>query len=178
MAASVKTKNRVLALALAIGTAGAAITGLQLHGIAQFNQAVQAGKAPQNSDFKFEAKYAAAHTLAKSGRYQDAAQLFGQLMESGGTPTQIAAVQYNLGNIFVIRGLMVHRNDGAVSDEAEYLLTQAKLAYQQSLRLDNTHFDARHNLDRVLALLPEDAAARDEQDKLGIVMGNIPTGLP
>ncbi len=51
------------------------------------------------------------------------------------------------------------------------------MAYEQSLRLDSHHIDAKYNLDRVLRLLPENAVAKDEQEKLGIVMGNIPSGL-
>ena len=178
MATSVIVKNQILIALLATGLVGTIYVGKQLTLIEQFNNAVLSGGHPANTDYKFEAKYAAAYAFAKNGRYQDATQLFGQLMESKGTPTQISAVQYNLGNIYLIRGLMVNRNGATVKDEAEYLLNQARLAYQQSLRLDNNHLDARHNLDRVLAMLPENSVAKDEQDKLGIVMGNIPTGLP
>ena len=178
MAASVRTKNRILVAMLVTGLIGAILVGKQVSDIEQFNQMVLAGQKPAASNYPFETKYAAAYALATQGRYQDATQLFGQLMESQGTPSQIAAVQYNLGNIFMVRGLMVNHNGDTVKDEAEYLLNQARLAYEQSLRLDNSHLDARHNLDRVLSMLPENPNAKDEQDKLGIVMGNIPTGLP
>lgn len=186
MANRLSTRNLVLMAGLAIGIAGAASQLYELHQMNSFNVAVSAGKTPDHDKLNFEAKYAAAYWLARSGRYQDATQLFTQLMEAGGTPEQRAAVQYNLGNIFFLRGLLVNHNGGSAStvgdtfvhDEAEYLLTQAKMAYEQSLRLDNTHLDVRHNLDRVLSMLPEDATAQDEQDKLGIVMGNLPVGLP
>lgn len=178
MAASVKAKNRILVAMLVTGLVGAILVGKQVSDIEQFNQMVLTGQKPAGSNYPFEAKYAAAYALATQGRYQDATQLFSQLMESRGTPSQIAAVQYNLGNIFMVRGLMVNHNGDTVKDEAEYLLNQARLAYEQSLRLDNSHLDARHNLDRVLSMLPENPNAQDEQDKLGIVMGNIPTGLP
>lgn len=174
----VNSRNLVLIAGLAIGIAGAASQLYELHQMNSFNAAVSAGKTPDHDKLSFEAKYAAAYWLARSGRYQDATQLFTQLMEAGGTSEQRAAVQYNLGNIFFLRGLLVNHNGSTVHDEAEYLLTQAKMAYEQSLRLDNTHLDARHNLDRVLSMLPEDATAQDEQDKLGIVMGNLPVGLP
>jgi tetratricopeptide (TPR) repeat protein len=178
MAAGVTIRNRVLVASLAVGLLGTIYIGKQLTDIEQFNATAIAGGKPANTNYKFETRYAAAYALARQGRYQDATQLFGQLMESRGTPGQIAAVQYNLGNIFLIRGLMVNHNGATVKDEAEYLLTQARLSYQQSLRLDNNHMDVRYNLDRVLAMLPENAAAKDDQEKLGIVMGNIPTGLP
>lgn len=178
MATSVKIKNRILVVMMATGLIGAILVGKQINTIEQFNQAVLAGRKPVAPDYPFEAKFAAAYALATQGRYQDAAQLFSQLMEARGTVSQIAAVQYNLGNIYMIRGLLVNHNGATVKDEAEYLLNQARLAYQQSLRLDNSHLDARHNLDRVLSMLPENPDAQDEQDKPGIVMGNIPTGLP
>lgn len=178
MATRMKSRNLLLFAALLTGVAGAALQAFDMHRMDSFNQAISAGKSPDHDKLRFEAKYAAAYWLAKSGRYQDATQLFTQLMEVGGNAEQMAAVQYNLGNIFFLRGLLVNRSGGIVHDEAEYLLTQAKMAYQQSLRLDNTHLDARHNLDRVLSLLPEDSNPKDEQDKLGIIMGNLPVGLP
>jgi len=178
MAASVRAKNRILVAMLVTGLIGTLLVGKQVADIEGFNQMALAGQKPAGSNYPFEAKYAAAYALATQGRYQDATQLFGQLMEAQATPSQIAAVQYNLGNIFMVRGLMVNHNGDTVKDEAEYLLNQARLAYEQSLRLDNNHLDVRHNLDRVLSMLPENPNAQDEQDKLGIVMGNIPTGLP
>ncbi|HEY3327406.1 MAG TPA: hypothetical protein VGK14_09565 [Novimethylophilus sp.] len=178
MATRMKSRNLLLFAALLTGVAGAALQAFDMHRMESFNQAVSTGKLPDHDKLRFEAKYAAAYWLAKSGRYQDATQLFVQLMEAGGNAEQMAAVQYNLGNIFFLRGLLVNRSGGIVHAEAEYLLTQAKMAYQQSLRLDNAHLDVRHNLDRVLSLLPEDSVPKNEQDKLGIVMGNIPVGLP
>lgn len=178
MATSVKIKNNILICALILGMLGVLFFGKQLNDIQQFNKAVAVGASPDSPDFKFESRYADAYAFAMHGRYHDATQLFNQLMESEGTSKQISAVQYNLGNIFFIRGLMVNRNGATVKDEAEYLLNQARLAYQQSLRLDNRYFDARYNLDRVLSMLPKNPSVSDEQDELGIVMGNIPTGLP
>ncbi len=175
---TVAGKNKLLVIMLILGLIGALATGKHLYTIEQFNRALTNNGKVNNSDFKFEAKFASAYQLAKSGRYQDASQLFGQLMEMKATKSQVSAVQYNLGNIFLTRGLLVNHNGDAVKDEAEYLITQAKMVYQQSLRLDNNHIDAKYNLDRVLRLLPENTIAKDEQDQLGIVMGSIPSGLP
>ena len=183
---TVKAKNRSLVLGLISGMLGMLIIGNNLFKMDQFNQVIVSNgmvTKEYESDFKFETKYAAAYQLAKLGRYQDASQLFGQLLEMPGTKKQLAAVHYNLGNIFLLRGLLVNRNAnenslGKVQDEAEYLVNQARLAYQQSLRLDHTKVDVKHNLDRVLRLLPETPGNQNEQEELGIVMGNIPSGLP
>ncbi|CAG0998776.1 mxaK protein [Methylophilaceae bacterium] len=168
----------MLVALLCLGLLSSIAIGKRIWQIEQFNGVVLSGGVPADTAYRFEAKYAAAYAQARNGRYQDANQLFNQLMEMEGTPAQIAAVQYNLGNIYMIRGLMVNRNGDTVKDEAEYLLNQARLAYEQSLRLDNNHLDARHNLDRVLSMLPDDPDVGDNQEKLGIVMGSIPTGLP
>jgi mxaK protein len=178
VAAGVKSKNHILVGLLIAGLLGTLVVGKEMWEIEQFNQTILAGGKPETTDYPFETKYAAAYALANQGRYQDATQLFSQLLESQAPQEKVAAVQYNLGNLFMVRGLMVNRNGDTVKDEAEYLLNQARLAYQQSLRLDNRHPDARHNLDRVLSMLPDTPGAEGEQDKLGIVMGNIPTGLP
>lgn len=178
MATSVKAKNRVLLLILILGIGGSLTAGKQLYQIEQFNSAAESGTKLPSNDFKFEAKYAAAYQLASNGRYQDASQLFGQLMEMPANKRQLAAVQYDLGNLFLTRGLLVSRNGGEVKDEAEYLINQARMAYQQSLKLDNSHMDVHYNLDRVLRLLPENPTYKNEQEEIGIVMGNIPTGLP
>jgi tetratricopeptide (TPR) repeat protein len=178
MATSVELKNKVLVAGLIAGLIATIVFGKKTWEIEQFNQAVQSGAAPQSAEYKFETKYAKAYLMAKNGRYQDATLLFNQLIEMPASLSQISAVQYDLGNIYLIRGLMVNHNGDTVKDEAEYLLNQAKLAYEQSLRLDNQHLDAKHNLDRVLSMLPENSESKDDQDKLGVVMGNIPTGLP
>ncbi|HSI43876.1 MAG TPA: hypothetical protein VK949_05995 [Methylotenera sp.] len=183
---TVRGKNRLLVTLLLIGIIGTFVTGKHLYGIEQFNMAVTANGKVAKDDYKFEAKYAAAYQLARNGRYQDASQLFGQLLEMTASKSQLSAVQYNLGNIFLVRGLLVNHNatagesaeENKVKDEAQYLINQAKLAYQQSLRLDHSHLDAKYNLDRALRLLPENPVAKDDQDELGIVMGNIPSGLP
>lgn len=180
---SVRNKNKCLIALLLLGIAGTLATGKHLYNIEQFNLAASTNSKMNNEDYKFETKFANAYHLAKNGRFQDASQLFGQLMEMPATNLQISAVQYNLGNIFLLRGLLVNHSankggNGEVKDEAEYLINQAKMAYQQSLRLDHQFTDAKYNLDRVLRLLPENSTAKNDQDQLGIVMSNIPSGLP
>ena len=87
----------------------------------------------------------------------------------------------NIGNIFFERGLFINgtSNDNKVRAEAEYLFRQAKKAYEQSLKYDNSHWDSKHNLDRLLTLLPnEPTPGVGDSDSPGLIMGNIPVGLP
>lgn len=166
-------------LTLALAAAGIAGWQLkQIQDIREFNQAVQEAKTPTTHKDSFEAKFAVAYWQAKNARYQEATHLFGQLLEQGNA-TQKSAIQFNTGNIFFLRGLIVNGSNITVRDETEYLLNQAKTAYEQSLRLDHSFWDARHNLDRVLSMLPATPTpGSGESDSPGLIMGNIPVGLP
>jgi mxaK protein len=168
-----------LLIAIAIAAAlGAAFELNRVRQINAFNLAVSTGKTPQTDRLSFEAKYATAYWLAKNERYKESSLLFLQLAEKG-TPAQLAAVQHNLGNIFFLRGLEVGGNDARVRDEVEYLLTQAKNAYKQALKRDNSNWGTRRNLDRVISLLPDTPTPGvGDSDSPGLIMGNIPVGLP
>jgi hypothetical protein len=88
-------------------------------------------------------------------------------------------VQYNVGNIFFLRGLAINGINMTVKNEAEYLVGQAKNAYIASIKVDNQYWDARHNLDRVMGMLPgTPSPGVGESDSPGLIMGNIPVGLP
>jgi len=178
MALSAKKLTAILLVTAIVSAAGAAWQANRIRQIENFNRAVQAGKTPTTDTQSIEAKFSAAYWLSRSGRYQDATLLFLQLLEKA-TPAQQAVVQYNLGNIFFLRGLAINGRDITVRDEAIYLISQAKTAYMQALRLDSNLWGARHNLDRVLSMLPDDPAPGvGEGDSPGLIMGNIPVGLP
>ncbi|TSA57601.1 MAG: hypothetical protein D4R39_02070 [Methylophilaceae bacterium] len=146
--------------------------------IAAFNQTISDGKPPKTDTQSFEAKFATAYWLAKNERYKEATLLFNKALNNANTE-QKAAIHFNLGNIFFRRGLAINGNNMTVRDEAEYLLRQAKTAYQQSLRLDNSNWGARHNLDRLLTMLPgTPTPGVGESDTPGLIMGSIPVGLP
>ena len=105
--------------------------------------------------------------------------LYSQLTQKG-TPAQRAAVQHNIGNMFFLKALQVSGgNDPKVRDEVEYLLMQAHSSYKQALKQDNSNWGTRRNLDRVITLLPENPTPGvGESDSPGLIMGNIPNGLP
>ncbi len=175
---TVKKITWMLILIAISATLGAAFELNRIRQINAFNVAVSTGKTPQTDRLSLEAKYSTAYWLAKNERYKESSLLFLQLAEKG-TPAQRAAVQHNLGNIFFLRGLEVGGNDARVRDEVEYLLTQAKNAYKQALKQDNSYWGTRHNLDRVISLLPETPTPGvGDSDSPGLIMGNIPVGLP
>lgn len=165
-----------------IAALSAATIGYEIYRIRQieaFNQAVSSGKNPQTDRQSYEAKYSTAYWLAKNERYKEATLLFSQLTQKG-TPEQRAAVHHNIGNMFFYKALQVSGgNDSKIHDEIEYLLNQAHSSYKQSLKLDNSNWGTRRNMDRVITLLPENPTPGvGESDSPGLIMGNIPVGLP
>jgi len=168
----------LLAITAIICAAGAAHQVNRIRQIEDFNTAVSNGKSPKTDMQSFEAKFSTAYWLASKERYKESSLLFVHLLEQANN-SQKAAIQYNLGNIFFRRGLAINGSNMTVRDETEYLLRQAKSAYQLSLRMENKHWDTRHNLDRVLTMLPATPTpGAGESDTPGLIMGNIPVGLP
>ena len=178
MALSAK-KLTWLLLVIAVASAmGAAAQVYRMRQIEAFNQAISAGKSPTTDLQTFEARFSTAYWLARIGRYKESTLLFLQLVESGDA-NQRSAVQHNIGNIFFLRGLAINGTNITVRNEAEYLLRQAKSAYVASLKQDNTHWDTKHNLDRLLTMLPATPTPGvGESDTPGLIMGSIPVGLP
>ncbi|HEX5539081.1 MAG TPA: hypothetical protein VFX01_04760 [Methylophilaceae bacterium] len=178
MALNAKKTTWILGIIAIATAAGAAMQAHRIQQIESFNHAVLSGGTPKTDKQSYEAKFAVAYWLAKSGKYQEATLLFNQLKDKG-TPAQQSGVLYNLGNIFFHRGLDINGRDMTVKDQTEYLLTQAKVAYEQSLRTNHSFWDVRHNLDRVLTMLPsKPTPGIGDSDSPGLIMGNIPVGLP
>jgi mxaK protein len=176
---TVKHWSWLLIATTILSSAGVMYEMYRMRQINAFNAAVSAGKNPQTDRQSFEAKYATAYWLAKNERYKEATLLFTQLTQKG-TPSQRAAVHHNIGNMFFYKALQVSGgNDPKVRDEVEYMLTQAHGSYKQALKLDNSDWGTRRNLDRVITLLPETPTPGvGESDTPGLIMGNIPVGLP
>lgn len=179
MALSVKKLVIGLIVIAVAATAAILYTWQRIEQADAFNQAILSAKTPQTDLQSFEAKYAVAYWLAKHERYKEATLLFAKLID-GSTPTQRAAILHNIGNIFFLKAIQVTGgNDNSTRDEVEYLLTQAASSYKNALKADNTHWGTRRNYDRVMSLLPEKPTPGvGESENPGLIMGNIPNGLP
>ena len=164
-----------IALICAIGSV---LSFKRIKQIDAFNQAVMAGKPVDTDKDSFEKSFSEALGLAKKERYKEALTLFNALLAKA-NPMQKSAVLYNMGNINFLKANQMSGNTASVHQEAEYLMNQAKTAYIGSLKIDHTQWDAKHNLDRLLGLIPETPTPGvGEGDKAGLIMGNIPVGLP
>ena len=155
-------------------------SSIELFQIKKFNEGISRGDAPEYFVQGYEARFSNAFQIVKKGYFKEATILFNNLAKEG-TDDQKSAVYYNLGNIYFKRGLLIQgtSNSSTVRDEAEYLMRQAKKAYEQSLALNNKYWDVKHNLDRLLTMLPKDPSPGvGDSDSPGLIMGNIPVGLP
>jgi len=176
---SVKKLSLVLIVIAVASAVGISYELTRISQINAFNKAVTNGKNPQTDKQSFEARYSTAYWLAQNERYKEATLLFSQLTQKG-TLSQRAAVHHNIGNMFFLKALQVSGgNDAKIRDEVEYLLTSAHSSYKQALKLDNSNWGTRRNMDRVITLLPETPTPGvGESDSPGLIMGNIPVGLP
>lgn len=177
-----KINSKILTwLFIAIAVIAVIVIGLETKRIKEieaFNQAVTQGKSPVTDQQSFEAKFSGAYWIAQKGRLKEAALIFSNLLPKA-TPQHKAIIYHNIGNIYFLRGLAINGTNMTVRDEAEYLLRQAKAAYVNSLKIDNTNWKTKHNLDRILTMLPSTPTPGVGGDeKAGLIMGNIPVGLP
>jgi len=176
---TVKKLSWILAIIAILTAIGIAHQFNRLNQINAFNEAVETGQPRVTDKLSYENKYAQAYWLAQKKYYKEATKLFTGLTQTSSTSNR-ASVFHNIGNMFFHKALRVNTgSDVRARDEAEYLLTEAKTAYKNSVKLDNSNWGTRRNLDRVLSLLPDTPqAGLSDSDSPGMVMGNIPVGLP
>tara|TARA_B100000768_G_C11260297_1_gene368456 strand:- start:752 stop:1300 length:549 start_codon:yes stop_codon:yes gene_type:complete len=151
---------------------------INLYQITKFNENVTKGEVPKFFSQSFESRFSTAYWLAEKGTFKESTVLFNNLLTEA-NEEQKSAVQHNIGNIFFLRGLAIIGTSMDARPEAEYLLRQAKKSYIQSIKANNTYWDTKHNLDRILTMLPADPTPGvGDSDSPGLIMGNIPVGLP
>lgn len=175
------TVKKITYVALLLGAISLYLIGsslLSIQKISKFNNLVSEGKSSKLFAQSFESRFSTAYWLAKNEMFKESRILFNNLLDEA-TNSQKSAVQYNLGNIFFKKALIVNGPGMNVRDEADYLFRQAKKSYIASLKHDHKHWDAKHNLDRLLRMIGEDPAPGvGDSDSPGLIMGNIPVGLP
>ena len=178
MVKRVKRKNLVFGFMLLTGLLGAIHEGRQYLQIERINQAILAGRMITDEDYPELQKYSAAYDQGERQDYKHAVQTWGQLLETTGSPGEQARIQYNIGNSLFQSGLIRRVNDdGSLQDEARYAFSQARLAYEQSLRLQPASRRARFNLSLLYAVMPQNMHA-GQKDQSGMELSNLPIGLP
>lgn len=157
-----RTVHVLFALASLALVVPAVLQAVRLQQAVRVNDAIAAAADPAGPAGDFaEARFAHALALARAGGYEAALAAHKALMQGERGPLRTAAL-YNLGNLHLRQAL---RNGPAAAAEALPLVELAKQSYRDALRADPSHWDARYNLERALALAPEAELLADEDNE-------------
>lgn len=174
----VKNTNIVLGLMLFVGLCGSLLEGYQLWNINTVNRDIQNGKLLSHDHFPYQQKFLSAYLLGMQKDYKHAIQSYSQLLETPTSTHEQAKIQFNIGNNLFSSGLNRRVNDdGTLKDEAKYDFTQAKVAYEQSLRLEPASRLAKFNLSLLDSILPQ-SLKNPPKEQSTMELSNLPIGLP
>lgn len=178
MVNTTKTVNLVLGAMVLIGLIGTAYEGLNLRTISSINAQIASEQLIKDEAYPYLMKFTAAYDQGNKTDYKHAIQTYGQLLQTNPSIAQQAQIQYNIGNNFFMFGLIRRVNDdGTLQDEARYAYTQAKMAYEQSLRLAPNNQVAKFNLSLLHAVMANKMKPAPK-DQSTMELSNLPIGLP
>lgn len=111
------------------------------------NDYVTAGKDPSEHGM-----FARAFELHRNGDLQEATQLYARL-ERAEDPTIRIRAMFNLANLYLEHSVELTASQGP--ELGIPLIELAKEGYRRVLREDSHHWDAKYNLAKALAILPD-----------------------
>ena len=178
MVRTIHKSNIVFGLLLLVGLIGSMYEIYQTSKIIEVNRAIQSDEQITDSSYPYLQKFAAAYAQGKKGDYKHAVQTYGQLLDTSPSIVEQAKIQYNIGNNLFIFGLIRRMNDdGTLQDEARYAYSQAKIAYEQSLRLSPHSLPAKFNLSLLNSVMFNNMKAAPKEQST-MELSNLPIGLP
>lgn len=183
MASRINITNAVLALVLIVSLTGIAFSAYQYQKIHRINKTLLSGQVLKSDEYPLLAKFSAAYFQGSKGDHKHAVQSYGQALEiesKSGKPDAVlqARIQYNIATNLFLFGLSRDLNDdGSLKDESKYSFTQAKAAYEQSLRLYPEDRRAKFNLSLLNSVTPINIK-NAPKDQSGVELSNTPVGLP
>ncbi|OIQ85200.1 hypothetical protein GALL_329580 [mine drainage metagenome] len=178
MVKHIKRSNLIFGFFLATGLIGLGCEGYLYQKIDAVNRAILADKQIVGDDFPYQKKFAAAFDQGAKSDYKHAIQTYGQLLEMSPTPVEQAKIQYNIANSLFLSGLIRRINDdGTLQDDARYAYIQAKMAYEQSLRLAPMSPATKFNLSLLQSVMARNMKAAPK-DQSTMELSNLPIGLP
>lgn len=183
MASRIKPVNVLLCIMLVVGAAGSSWEAFRLWKINGLNQDLRAGKTIEDDAYPFHEKFSAAYFQGKNRDFKHAIQTYNQIVESRSfqqltSKTQQASIQYNIGNnLFTSALIRGFNDDGTIKEEGKYNFMQARIAYEQALRLNPESRKAKFNLSLLHGVLPL-ANQSTPKDQSGVELSNLPIGLP
>jgi mxaK protein len=132
----------------------------------------------KNEAYPYLQKFTAAYDQGNKKDYKHAVQTYGQILETSPSLADQAKIQYNIGNNLFVFGLIRRINeDGTLQDEARYAYTQAKMAYEQSLRVEPQDRATKFNLSLLHSVMANKMKPAPK-DQSTMELSNLPIGLP
>ena len=178
MVNQMKVSNIIFGLLLSISLASAIYMGYQSQKMDKVNHTILTNQQIQDNDYPYQQKFSAAYDQGKKQDYKHAVQTYSQLLETSPSHYEQAKIQFNIGNNLFISGLIRRINDdGSLNDEARYAYSQAKLAYEQSLRLDPLSTVAKFNLSLLHAVMSKNMKPAPKEQS-NMELSNLPVGMP
>ncbi|MES2181975.1 MAG: hypothetical protein V4493_07730 [Pseudomonadota bacterium] len=178
MVKRIHRSNIIFGSLLFIGLLGTGYEAYQYHRIDKVNHAILAGEQITDDAYPYQQKFAAAFDQGENKDYKHAVQTYGQLLEITPTLDEQAKIQFNIANNLFVSGLIRRINDdGTLQDEARYAYSQAKIAYEQSLRLAPTSEVAKFNLSLLHSVMFNNMKPAPK-DQSTMELSNLPIGLP
>lgn len=178
MGSRIKRINLGLALLALAGAAGTGYESWQCWKIGKLNRSLGAGEVVTDAAYPYQAKFSAAYLQGNALDYKHAVQSYSQLLETTKDHIQQARIEYNIGNNLFLSGLRRGVNEeGVLKEEARYDLSQAKVAYEQALRLSPGMQAAKFNLSLLLSIMPQNMKTAPKEQS-GVELSNLPIGLP
>lgn len=170
--------NLVFGLLLTVGLVGSIYEAYQINKIAKVNHAIKAGKQISDSSYPYLQKFAAAYDQGQKKDYKHAIQTYGQLLDTSPSLPEQAKIQFNIGNNLFTFGLIRRINDdGTLQDDARYAYSQAKIAYEQSLKLRPDLLAAKFNLSLLNSVMLNNMKPAPKEQST-MELSNLPIGMP
>lgn len=178
MVKTIHISNIVFGLLLTVGLVGSLYEGYQYHKITKVNQAIRADQQIADGSYPYLQKFAAAYDQGRKSDYKHAVQTYGQLLDTSPSQAEQAKIQFNIGNNLFIFGLIRRINDdGTLQDDARYAYSQAKIAYEQALRLAPDSASAKFNLSLLNSVMFNNMKPAPKEQST-MELSNLPIGLP
>lgn len=174
----INKSNVIFGLLLLTGLVGASYEGYQYNKIEKVNHAIVAGQLITDDSYPYLQKFSAAYDQGNKKDYKHAVQTYGQLLDTSPSLAEQARIQYNIANNLFVSGLIRRINDdGTLQDEARYAYSQARMTYEQSLRLAPQTAAAKFNLSLLHSVMANNMKPAPK-DQSTMELSNLPIGLP
>lgn len=178
MVTHIKNSNVILGVLVITGIVVSAFEAYQINKISKVNHLIATEQLVKDESYPYLQKFTAAYDQGNKKDYKHAVQTYGQILETSPSLVDQAKVQYNIGNNLFVFGLIRRINDdGTLQDEARYAYTQAKMAYEQSLRIEPQNRAAKFNLSLLHSVMANKMKPAPK-DQSTMELSNLPIGLP